>query len=236
MIYIDLDADLNMEDDDGRNFTRVAPPAGAPNVGSVLVAGRPDFWSWVVVDEVDGEIVYFHQVSARHAAGLAQLVTPMSKAVCSAHPRWMRSSRLARMVQPWHCGAIAGVRKPGSGSAALAVFREREPLFAVLGPVEQDILEATEHRPPVQYPLQPLDQRLRSGRGEVEHVRVAGPGSLRPDAQPAIFVVEVFSRPRPRLLQRRRRPHLAGAKVDTPACGVRVAGVKQHRQLLQVDR
>jgi hypothetical protein len=81
MIYIDLDADLNMEDDGGRNFTRVASPATPPKVGSVLISGRPDFWSWVVIDEIDGEIVYFHQVSARHAASLAQLVTEMPKAV-----------------------------------------------------------------------------------------------------------------------------------------------------------
>jgi hypothetical protein len=81
MIYIDLDADLNMEDDDGRNFTRVDPSVAPPDAGTVLVAGRPDFWSWVVIDEVDGEIVYFRQVSARHAASLAQLVTKMPKAV-----------------------------------------------------------------------------------------------------------------------------------------------------------
>ena len=30
MIYIDLDAGLTMEDDDGRNFARVTPPAAAP--------------------------------------------------------------------------------------------------------------------------------------------------------------------------------------------------------------
>lgn len=41
MIYIDLDADLNMEDDDGRNFARVIPPLPLPVVGDVLVAGRP---------------------------------------------------------------------------------------------------------------------------------------------------------------------------------------------------
>lgn len=81
MIYIDLDADLNMEDDDGRNFARVTPPAAAPAVGEVLVAGRPDFWSWVVIDDVDGGIVYFHQVSTRRAAGLATLVADMPRAV-----------------------------------------------------------------------------------------------------------------------------------------------------------
>jgi len=81
MIYIDLDADLNMEDDDGRNFARFTPPADAPAVGDVLVAGRPDFWSWVVIDDVDDEIVYFHQVSTRHAAQLATLVADMPRAV-----------------------------------------------------------------------------------------------------------------------------------------------------------
>lgn len=81
MIYIDLDADLNMEDDDGRNFARVIPPVTPPAVGDVRVAGRPDFWSWVVIDDVDGEIVYFHQVSTRHAASLATLVSAMPRAV-----------------------------------------------------------------------------------------------------------------------------------------------------------
>lgn len=81
MIYIDLDADLNMEDDDGRNLARVIPPAPPPAVGDVLVAGRPDFWSWVVIDDVDGEIVYFHQVSTRHAARLATLARQMPRAV-----------------------------------------------------------------------------------------------------------------------------------------------------------
>lgn len=76
MIYLDLDADLNMEDDNGRNFARVASPALLPAVGDVLVAGRPDFWSWVVIDldgDAEGEIIYFHQVSARHAASPSTL-------------------------------------------------------------------------------------------------------------------------------------------------------------------
>ncbi len=67
MICIDLDADLNMEDDGGRNFTRVLNSSARPRGGSVLVAGRPQFWSWAVIDEFDGNIVYFHQVSARQA-------------------------------------------------------------------------------------------------------------------------------------------------------------------------
>lgn len=81
MIYIDLDADLNMEDDDGRNFTRVPNSSAPPRVGSVLVAGRPKFWSWAVIDEVDGNIAYFHQVTAKQAASLAPLVADMPTAV-----------------------------------------------------------------------------------------------------------------------------------------------------------
>jgi hypothetical protein len=61
--HIDLDADLNMEDDDGRNFARV-PPSGAPAVGSVLVAGRVGFWMRVRVAEVSDGFVYFRPVSA----------------------------------------------------------------------------------------------------------------------------------------------------------------------------
>jgi hypothetical protein len=74
MILIDLDADLNMEDDDGPNFSRIPKSADQPRVGSVLVAGRPQFWSWVVIDEVDGDIAYFHQVSAKQAASIGPLV------------------------------------------------------------------------------------------------------------------------------------------------------------------
>lgn len=81
MIFIDLDADLNMEDDEGRNYARIPKSANQPRVGSVLVAGRSQFWSWVVIDEVDDGVVFFHQVSARHAASIAPLVAGMSTAL-----------------------------------------------------------------------------------------------------------------------------------------------------------
>ena len=81
MIYIDLDADLNMEDDGGRNFTRVISPTAAPAIGAGLVAGRPDFWSWVVIDDIENDVAYFHQVSTRHAASLATLARQMPRAV-----------------------------------------------------------------------------------------------------------------------------------------------------------
>lgn len=76
MIQIDIDADLNMEDDDERNFARL--PAGNPRikVGAVAVAGRPGFWSWVQIDEIDDTIVFFHQITAREAAAHGELAVP----------------------------------------------------------------------------------------------------------------------------------------------------------------
>ena len=48
-VAIDVEADLNMEDDEGRNLARV--PRGysfAP--GDVAMAGRQQGWSWVLLD------------------------------------------------------------------------------------------------------------------------------------------------------------------------------------------
>jgi len=53
MLHIDLDADLSMEDDDGRNFTVIAPTVSRPSTGQALVAGRPKFWSWAIIDNVE---------------------------------------------------------------------------------------------------------------------------------------------------------------------------------------
>jgi hypothetical protein len=70
MIYIDLPADLNVEDDKGRNVARLseAVDAAALHGGAVVVAGAADAWSWVVVETVEDGLVHFRQVSARHAA------------------------------------------------------------------------------------------------------------------------------------------------------------------------
>ncbi len=47
MIYIDLPADLNLEDDGGRNVARLADAVTPDTVtrGAVLVAGTPHAWS-----------------------------------------------------------------------------------------------------------------------------------------------------------------------------------------------
>lgn len=73
MIQIDIDADLNMEDDDERNFARLPVDDPRIEVGAVAVAGRPGFWSWVRIDEIDGAVVFFRQISAREAAAQGEL-------------------------------------------------------------------------------------------------------------------------------------------------------------------
>jgi hypothetical protein len=81
MIYIDLPADLNMEDDEGGNIARLAdavtPDAVTP--GAVLVAGAPRAWSWAVVEDVDSGFVYFRQISARDASRRGPLVKPLPR-------------------------------------------------------------------------------------------------------------------------------------------------------------
>lgn len=79
MIYIDLPADLNLEDDQGRNMARIAEAVRpeAITAGTVLVAGAPQAWSWAVVEAVEGEFVYFRQVSARQAEERGSLVAPL---------------------------------------------------------------------------------------------------------------------------------------------------------------
>lgn len=78
MIQIDIDADLSMVDDEDRNFARLPASAARIKVGAVAVAGRPGFWSWVQVDEIDDTIVFFHQISGREAAAQGELAVPAS--------------------------------------------------------------------------------------------------------------------------------------------------------------
>ncbi len=75
---IDLWADLNAEDDEGRNWSmidRAIDPA-AVQPGVVLIAGYEGFWSVVRIDEVDddGQV---HFVPVDHNA-------PEARAVLSA--------------------------------------------------------------------------------------------------------------------------------------------------------
>ncbi len=73
---IDLVADLNAEDDEGRWWTllrdAVNPEAVVP--GAVLVAGRERFWSVVRIDQVDDDgQVHFVEVANDDPAALVLL-------------------------------------------------------------------------------------------------------------------------------------------------------------------
>ena len=79
MIYIDLPADLNLEDDKGRNIARLADTVTPDTVvpGAVVVAGTPRAWSWAVVESVESGFVYFCQISALDAARRGPPVRPL---------------------------------------------------------------------------------------------------------------------------------------------------------------
>jgi hypothetical protein len=68
MLQIDIDADLNWVDDEDRNIAKVPNAASLHKTGDVAVAGRPGFWSWALIEEIDGEWVFFRQIDAREAA------------------------------------------------------------------------------------------------------------------------------------------------------------------------
>jgi hypothetical protein len=73
VIQIDIDADLNMVDDDDRNVGRLPAESSGLKVGGVAVAGRPGFWSWVLIDEIGEGSVFFHQISSTEAATHGEL-------------------------------------------------------------------------------------------------------------------------------------------------------------------
>jgi hypothetical protein len=78
VIQIDIDADLNMVDDEDRNMACSPARSSGLKVGGVAVAGRPGFWSWVVIDEITDSSIFFRQVSAREAAAHGDLAVPAS--------------------------------------------------------------------------------------------------------------------------------------------------------------
>ena len=67
---LDLRADLNSEDDEGRNWA-LLDGARDPRLvrpGAVLRAGVLGFWSWVRIDAVDADgQVRFQQITAAEA-------------------------------------------------------------------------------------------------------------------------------------------------------------------------
>jgi hypothetical protein len=81
MIYIDLPADLNLEDDERRNIARLADAVTPDTVtqGAVLVAGTPDAWSWAVIEDVESGFVYFRQISAPRRRAARILIKPFPR-------------------------------------------------------------------------------------------------------------------------------------------------------------
>lgn len=81
MIYIDLPADLNVEDDEGRNVARLddAINPDAVTRGAVLAVGAPRAWSWAAIDAIEDGFVHFRQISAQEAARRATLITPLPR-------------------------------------------------------------------------------------------------------------------------------------------------------------
>ncbi len=69
MIDIDLQADLNMVDDEGYTVA-LLPEGRSVTVGGVIAAGFPECWSWARVDRVEGDLVFLTCVNgpdpARH--------------------------------------------------------------------------------------------------------------------------------------------------------------------------
>jgi hypothetical protein len=76
MIQIDIDADLNMVDDEDRNLAPRPANLHELTVGNVAVAGRPGFWSWVLIEEISATSVFFRQISAAEAAKHGDLAVP----------------------------------------------------------------------------------------------------------------------------------------------------------------
>ena len=78
MIKIDIDADLNWVDDEDRNIAKVAGAATRFKAGDVAIAGRPGFWSWILIDEIDEPWIFFRQIDSREAATHGELVIAAS--------------------------------------------------------------------------------------------------------------------------------------------------------------
>jgi hypothetical protein len=81
MIYIDLPADLNLEDGEVRNVARLANAVAPDTVtqGAALVANTPHAWSWAVIEDVESGFVYFRQIGARDAARHGSLIKPLPR-------------------------------------------------------------------------------------------------------------------------------------------------------------
>ena len=79
MIQIDINADLNMVDDDDRNIAPRPQDVTGLSVGSVVIAGRPGAWSWVRIEEITKTAILFRQLSAHEAEAHGELALAASR-------------------------------------------------------------------------------------------------------------------------------------------------------------
>lgn len=132
MIQIDIDADLNMVDDEDRNLARL-PANSSLKVGGVAVAGRPGFWSWVVIEEIDESTVFFRQGSEREAAAHGDLTIP-----ASAQPSAPSAEVLHGLATTSACGNmcswVLGVRRSSQTDVACDIRGDYRELGARDGP------------------------------------------------------------------------------------------------------
>lgn len=89
--HIDLPADLHFEDNEGRNMARVenTDDPGLLRIGNYLTAGSGQAWSWVCIEELEGEWVHFRQVSARDA--IQALTRQRDEASLWARTLWLHA-------------------------------------------------------------------------------------------------------------------------------------------------
>jgi hypothetical protein len=81
MPRIDVRADLNAEDDDGRWWSRLGDAIRPETIvaGAVVVAGTERFWSVVRIEQVDGHgQVHFVEVSPDDPVAVAVLARHIS--------------------------------------------------------------------------------------------------------------------------------------------------------------
>lgn len=67
LIVIDIPADLSITDNHARNFAHL-PDGRDYGTGEVAIAGHAESWSWVLIDEIAGDVAYFRQITAAEAA------------------------------------------------------------------------------------------------------------------------------------------------------------------------
>jgi hypothetical protein len=91
VILIDLPCDLSFEDNEGPNIALMSraldPELVVP--GAVFIAGGSAAYSYVQVDEVDGDTIEFHQITASEAAEIRGSLIDGDRSVGGR--RWVNS-------------------------------------------------------------------------------------------------------------------------------------------------